>query len=165
MPGFKISVSASKTQQYRDLDSQLANLIDRERDFIANAANACSLIYHALPDINWVGFYLYKADELVLGPFQGKPACVRISIGKGVCGDAAKKRRTIIVENVHEFPGHIACDPLSRSEVVVPIIYETRLIGVLDIDSPVPGRFDREDKTGLENLIKTFVSLTECDVT
>ena len=165
MPGFKISVSASKTQQYRDLDSQLANLIDRERDFIANAANACSLIYHALPDINWVGFYLYKADELVLGPFQGKPACVRIGIGKGVCGDAAKKRRTIIVENVHEFPGHIACDPLSRSEVVVPIIYETRLIGVLDIDSPVPGRFDREDKTGLENLIKTFVSLTECDVT
>ena len=111
---------------------------------------------------NWTGFYIHKDGELVLGPFQGKPACVRIQIGKGVCGKAAKIQKTVVVENVHEFPGHIACDPQSNSEIVIPIIHENNLMGVLDLDSPVFGRFDAKDQAGLEDLIKSFITLTDC---
>src|SRR6267378_403918 len=137
--------NVSKPALYANLQSQLRSLFDGERDFIANAANLCSLLYHSLPDLNWAGFYLSKGDELVLGPFQGKPACVRIPIGKGVCGTAAEQRQTILVDNVHDFPGHIACDSASNSEVVVPLIKAERLLGVLDLDSPSFARFDDED--------------------
>ena len=118
----------SKKEVYRQLSGQLRALLEGERDFIANAANFSSLLYHSLPDVNWVGFYLLKDDELVLGPFQGQPACVRIAIGKGVCGFAAEKRQTILVDNVHEFPGHIACDSASNSEIVVPLVVDGKLI-------------------------------------
>src|ERR1043166_3362748 len=128
--------AAAKAELYGELASQLAGLLEGERDFIANAANAASLLYHTLPDLNWAGFYLFKEGELVLGPFQGKPACVRIKIGKGVCGPAAERRETLVVENVDEFPGHIACDSASRSEIVVPIVKGEALVGVLDLDSP-----------------------------
>ena len=114
--------TASKAEMYSNLAAQLRSLLEGERDFIANAANVASLLYHALPDLNWAGFYLLKEGELVLGPFQGKPACVRIAMGKGVCGTAAQHRQTILVDNVHEFPGHIACDSESNSEIVVPLI-------------------------------------------
>ncbi|UCD91518.1 MAG: GAF domain-containing protein [Desulfobacterales bacterium] len=140
----------------------MERLLSDERDFIANAANFCSLIYYTLPDLNWAGWYIYKDGELVLGPFQGKPACVRIALGKGVCGSAAKAKKTIVVENVHEFPGHIACDPRSKSEIVIPILKENELIGVLDLDSPIQNRFDSDDQFGLETLVKCFVDLTDC---
>ncbi len=138
---------------YANLASQLRSLLEGEHDFIANAANASSLLYHSLPDLNWAGFYLLKEGELVLGPFQGKPACVRIAMGKGVCGTAAAQQQTILVENVHEFPGHIACDSESNSEIVVPLIKDQQLIGVLDLDSPLVGRFDDEDAKGLNELV------------
>lgn len=150
-----------KTELYGDLLSQLNALLEDERDCIANAANTAALIYHALPEVNWAGFYLLKDGQLLLGPFQGKPACPRIVLGKGVCGTAAQQRKTIVVEDVHQFPGHIACDRASNAEIVVPIIHEQRLIGVLDLDSPVPGRFDTEDQAGLEKLVEAFVGLTE----
>jgi len=156
----KESVAISKTELYKNLASHLNSLLEGETDFIANAANLSSLIYHTLPDLSWAGFYIYKGGELVLGPFQGKPACTRIPVGKGVCGKAAKEFKTIVVENVHEFPGHIACDSASNSEIVIPIIKEGRPIGVLDVDSPVLGRFDAEDKAGLEKLVKVFLILT-----
>lgn len=142
---------------YSGLAAQLRSLIEGEPDLIANAANASALLYHSLPDLNWAGFYLLKDGELVLGPFQGKPACVRIAIGKGVCGTAAEQRQTILVDNVHEFPGHIACDSESNSEVVVPLIKDQQLIGVLDLDSPLPGRFDEEDAKGLNELVSVFM--------
>ena len=154
--------STSKSKIYRQLNRQVKRLLADERDFIANAANFCSLIYTTLPDLNWVGFYIFKAGELVLGPFQGKPACVRIAMGRGVCGNAAKERKTIVVENVHEFPGHIACDPRSNSEIVIPMIKEKELIGVFDLDSPIHGRFDTDDQAGLETLIKSFIAHTNC---
>ncbi|HVQ38634.1 MAG TPA: GAF domain-containing protein, partial [Pyrinomonadaceae bacterium] len=119
--------------------------------------NFSSLLYHSLPDLNWVGFYLLKEGELVLGPFQGKPACVRIALGKGVCGTAAQQRQTILVDNVHEFPGHIACDSESNSEIVVPLIKDQQLIGVLDLDSPLVRRFDDADANGLNALVSVFV--------
>jgi L-methionine (R)-S-oxide reductase len=147
----------SKAELYSHLQSQLRSLLEGERDFIANAANFSSLLYHSLPDLNWVGFYLLKDGELVLGPFQGKPACVRIEIGKGVCGTAAEQRHTILVDNVHEFPGHIACDSASNSEIVVPLIRDEKLIGVLDLDSPSLARFDDEDAEGLNELAKVFM--------
>jgi len=147
----------SKAELYATLQSQLRSLLEGERDFIANAANFSSLLYHSLPDLNWAGFYLLKEGELVLGPFQGKPACVRIAMGKGVCGTAAEQRQTILVENVHEFPGHIACDSESNSEIVVPLIQDDQLIGVLDLDSPLFGRFDDEDARGLNELVSLFV--------
>lgn len=153
--------AASKSELYTSLAAQLRSLLEDERDFIANAANFSSLIYHVLPDLNWAGFYLHKDGELVLGPFQGKPACVRIAIGKGVCGTAAEKRETMLVENVHEFPGHIACDSASNSEVVVPIIKDGHLIGVLDLDSPLIGRFDAEDQAGLESLVEIFLKSSD----
>ena len=151
----------SKVDLYASLAVQLRSLLEDECDFIANAANFVSLLYHSLPDLNWTGLYLNKGDELVLGPFQGKPACVRIAIGAGVCGQAAQQRRTILVDNVHDFPGHIACDSASNSEIVMPIIKDERLIGVLDLDSPSCGRFNDEDALGLESLLEIFVGSSE----
>lgn len=147
----------SKLELYQNLVSQLRSLLAGERDFIANAANFASLLYHSVPAINWVGFYLLKDKELVLGPFQGKPACVRIAVGKGVCGVAAAQRETVIVPNVHEFPGHIACDSASNSEIVVPLKKDGRLLGVLDLDSPQFARFDDEDAEGLNRLVEVFI--------
>ncbi len=151
----------SKLELYEHLVSQLRSLLSDERDFIANAANFAALLYHSLPDLNWAGFYVLKNEELVLGPFQGKPACVRIAIGKGVCGVAAAQRETIIVANVQDFPGHIACDSASNSEIVVPVIRHDRLIGVLDLDSPSFARFDTEDARGLNELVAVFADATE----
>ena len=162
MTKLKKSISTSKTDIYRLVNKQIEGLLANEQDFIANAANFCSLIYHTLPDLNWIGFYIHKNGKLFLGPFQGKPACVRIEIGKGVCGKAAEIQKTVVVENVHEFPGHIACDPQSNSEIVIPIVHENDLIGVLDLDSPVFGRFDAKDQTGLEALVQSFITLTDC---
>lgn len=147
-----------KAADYARLRAELAALLAGEPDLIANAANTCALIFDALPDINWVGFYFLKDGELVVGPFQGKPACVRIALGSGVCGTAAARRRTLLVPDVHEFPGHIACDTASRSEIVVPLITAGSLLGVLDIDSPRPGRFDEADAKGLEALAALFVA-------
>jgi L-methionine (R)-S-oxide reductase len=149
--------SVSKAELYSNLAAQLRSLLEGERDFIANAANFSSLLYHALPDLNWAGFYFYKDGELVLGPFQGQPACVRIALGKGVCGTAAEQRQTILVDNVHDFPGHIACDSASNSEIVVPLVKQERLLGVLDLDSPSFARFDDEDAKGLNDLVEIFV--------
>ena len=147
----------SKVEVYDQLAAQLSSLLAGERDLIANAANFSSLIFHSLPDLNWAGFYFLRNDELVLGPFQGRPACVRIAMGQGVCGTAAAQRSTKIVPNVHEFPGHIACDSASNSEIVVPLMKGERLIGVLDLDSPVVGRFDDEDAKGLHRMAAVFL--------
>ena len=147
----------TKGEAYAGLAAQLRSLTEGEDDFIANAANFSSLLFYALPDLNWAGFYLLKGGELVLGPFQGRPACVRIALGSGVCGTAAEARRTVVVKNVHEFPGHIACDAASNSEVVVPLIKGDELLGVLDLDSPSVGRFDEEDAKGLEELVRIFL--------
>lgn len=143
-----------KKELYNELNSYLTGLISEEKDWLANIANASALLYSMMYDINWAGFYLYKDGELVLGPFQGKPACIRIALGKGVCGTAAKTRNIQVVEDVHQFPGHIACDALSQSEIVIPIIKDQKLIGVLDIDSPVKARFDDEDADGLKSYIQ-----------
>jgi GAF domain-containing protein len=142
---------------YAELARDLAALLSGERDLIANAANTSALIWEALPDLNWAGFYLYKSGELVLGPFQGKPACVRIAMGKGVCGTAAQRRSTLLVEDVHAFPGHIACDSASNSEVVIPLVRGDELLGVLDLDSPKHARFKPADARGLEELARIFV--------
>jgi GAF domain-containing protein len=150
--------STSKREIYDQLASQLSSLLAGERDLIANAANLSSLIFHSLPDLNWAGFYFAKDGELVLGPFQGKPACMRISIGQGVCGTAAAKCATTIVPNVHEFPGHIACDSASNSEIVVPLIKNDEFIGVLDLDSPVLARFDEADAEGLQRLAAILIA-------
>ena len=147
----------SKAELYVHLAEQLRSLLEGEHDLIANAANCSALLYYSLPDVNWAGFYLLKEGELVLGPFQGNPACVRITIGKGVCGTAAELKQTVVVENVHEFPGHIACDSASNSEIVVPLMKDKQLIGVLDLDSPLFGRFDDEDAHGLNELAGIFV--------
>ena len=135
-----------------DLQARAASLLEGETDLIANAANLASLIYHELPDVNWAGFYLLRGDTLVLGPFQGRPACVRIPLGRGVCGAAAAERRTLVVPDVHAFPGHIACDAASRSEIVVPLLKGGLLLGVLDVDSPLLDRFSVEDRQLLEGL-------------
>lgn len=143
----------TKAEFYRDLANQCHSLIGGEMDSIANMANCAALIFNSVPRLNWAGFYLLKDDELVLGPFQGKPACVRIPLGRGVCGTAAKNRATIRVADVTKFPGHIACDSASRSEIVVPLVAgDSKLIGVLDIDSPELDRFDAEDEAGLSAL-------------
>ncbi|GKS02448.1 GAF domain-containing protein [Sphingomonas aquatilis] len=144
--------AGSKADLYRDLLGALDALIADEPDAIANMANAAALVWQYLPDLNWAGFYRMVGGELVLGPFQGKAACIRIPLGKGVCGTAAATRETQLVEDVHAFPGHIACDAASRSELVVPIVHDGRLIGVLDLDSPEPARFDAEDAAGCEAL-------------
>ena len=146
---------ATKADFYRELAAQCQALIDDERDPIANMANCAALIFNSVPHLNWAGFYLLKDDELVLGPFQGQPACVRIALGRGVCGTAAESRSTLRVADVTEFPGHIACDSASRSEIVVPLLTEdSHLIGVLDVDSPELNRFDAEDEMGLSALAK-----------
>lgn len=152
--------AASKSELYGHLAAQLSSLLAGERDLIANAANFSSLIFHSLPDLNWAGFYFMKDGELVLGPFQGRPACVRIRVGQGVCGAAAASRLTTIVPNVQEFPGHIACDSASNSEIVLPLMKAEKLLGVLDLDSPIFGRFDEEDAAGLEVLVRILLSST-----
>jgi L-methionine (R)-S-oxide reductase len=148
--------TASKSELYRDLQLALDALTTDEPDPIANMANASALIWEYLPDLNWAGFYRMVGEGLVLGPFQGKAACIRISMGQGVCGVAAATRETQLVEDVHSFPGHIACDAASQSELVVPILHDGKLIGVLDLDSPHPKRFDAEDAAGCEALIQTL---------
>lgn len=147
-----------KADLYRLLESQLVALMAGETDPIPNLANASALLYQALPQINWAGFYLYKDGVLVLGPFQGMPACIRIPMGRGVCGAAAQERRTLVVPDVHAFPGHIACDGASNSEIVVPLIFGGALVGVMDIDSPVKGRFDEADREGLERLAQRLAA-------
>lgn len=151
MYDFKIH-AADKPTLYADMASALQGLVDGEPDGIANMANAAALIWDSLPDINWAGFYRNLGGELVLGPFQGRPACIRIPFGTGVCGVAAETRQVQLVEDVHAFPGHIACDSASNSEIVVPIIRDGELLGVLDIDSPKHARFDKEDQAGCERL-------------
>jgi len=148
------SGGGDKAAVYAELASQIDGLLAGENDAVANLANAAAAIYHALPTLNWAGFYLARGEELVLGPFQGKPACVRIPVGQGVCGTAARSRRSILVPDVHEFPGHIACDAASRSELVVPLMRGNTLLGVLDLDSPLLGRFDTVDQTGCERLAR-----------
>jgi L-methionine (R)-S-oxide reductase len=147
-----------KPADYARLAQELGALLAGERDFIANAANTAALLFEALPEVNWAGFYFLKQGELVVGPFQGKPACVRIALGQGVCGTAAAERRTLVVPDVHEFPGHIACDAASRSEIVVPLMQGGTLLGVLDIDSPRAQRFDGEDAHGVEALAAVFLA-------
>ncbi len=145
---------------YDHLQKELAALLHGEHDSIANLANCSSLLYHSLPDVNWAGFYIHRNGELVLGPFQGKPACIRIPFGKGVCGTAAQRRETVVVEDVDAFPGHIACDAASRSEIVVPVLVDGELYGVLDIDSPLAGRFTEADRAGMEQLVEILIRET-----
>jgi GAF domain-containing protein len=151
------TLSGSKPEQYAQLAAQARALVQGEPDRIANAANLAALVYHALPGLNWVGFYFYDGNELVVGPFQGLPACVRIALDKGVCGAAARTRQTQRVADVDAFPGHIACDAASRSELVVPLVHGDRLVGVFDLDSPHPGRFDEDDQQGLEAIARLFL--------
>ena len=153
----------NKDADYASLADELNGLLAGEQDLVANAANTAALLFDALPDINWAGFYFLRAregleSELVVGPFQGKPACVRIPLGKGVCGTAAATRKTVVVRDVHQFPGHIACDAASQSEIVVPLIKGDTLLGVLDIDSPLLARFDEADRRGIERLAALFVA-------
>ena len=151
----------AKSKLYASLVVQLMSLLKGEYDLVANAANFSALLFNSLPNVNWAGFYFLRGEELVLGPFQGNPACVRIPMGKGVCGVAAQQCETIIVPNVHEFPGHIACDVASNSEIVVPLFDGERLLGVLDLDSPLIGRFDDQDAEGLNELVTVFVGHEE----
>jgi GAF domain-containing protein len=151
------ALEGSKTEQYAELAEQARGLLAGESDRVANAANLSALVYHALPDLNWVGFYFHNGVELVVGPFQGHPACVRIALGKGVCGTAAVTRRTQRVDDVDAFPGHIPCDSASRSELVVPLYRGGQLVGVFDLDSPRLARFDADDQAGLEALAAIFL--------
>jgi len=151
------TLSGSKPEQYAQLAAQARALVHGEPDRIANAANLAALVYHALPDLNWVGFYFHDGNELVVGPFQGLPACVRIALDKGVCGAAARTRQVQRVADVDAFPGHIACDSASRSELVLPLVHDDALVGVFDLDSPRPGRFDEEDQQGLEAIARIFL--------
>lgn len=151
------TLTGSKPEQYAQLLAQARALVHGESDRIANAANLSALVYHALPQLNWVGFYFFDGTELVVGPFQGLPACVRIPLHKGVCGAAASTRQTQRVDDVDAFPGHIACDSASRSELVVPLVHGGALVGVFDLDSPVTSRFDADDQAGLEAIARVFV--------
>jgi GAF domain-containing protein len=148
-----------KSAAYDELARSLRALLDGESDLVANTANMAGLLFWSLPDLNWAGFYLLDAEhgDLLLGPFQGKPACVRIPVGRGVCGTAAARRETVVVTDVHSFPGHIACDSASNSEIVVPILRDGTLLGVLDLDSPLLSRFDEADARGLEALVRILV--------
>lgn len=157
------ALSGSKPEQYRTLEAQARALLHGERDRIANAANLSALVFHALPALNWVGFYFWDGRELVVGPFQGRPACVRIAMGRGVCGTAAQTQQTQRVADVDAFPGHIPCDSASRSELVVPLVAGGQLVGVFDIDSPEPDRFDSDDQRGLEAIAAVFVASLEED--
>lgn len=150
--------ASDKPTLYAELAQQARGLMDGEPDMIANAANFAALMFHALPDVNWAGFYLYDGTELVVGPFQGKPACIRIALGRGVCGTAAQTRETQLIVDVHAFDGHIACDAASASEIVVPLVKaDGTLLGVWDVDSPSVGRFDEEDRVGMEQLCAAFM--------
>jgi L-methionine (R)-S-oxide reductase len=140
----------SKATLYEEVNAQLRSLFENEHSGLANAANTSAVLYQGLPNLNWAGFYFLQSGELVLGPFQGKPACVRIALGRGVCGTAAQLRETLVISDVHDFPGHIACDAASRSEIVVPLVQDGRLLGVLDLDSPDLARFDEDDRAGLD---------------
>ena len=151
------ALSGDKAEQYAELAAQARGLLAGERDRTANAANLGALVYHALPDLNWVGFYFFDGAELVVGPFQGHPACVRIALGRGVCGTAAQTRQTQRVADVDAFPGHIACDSASRSELVVPLYDGDTLVGVFDLDSPILDRFDAQDQHGLEAIAAIFL--------
>ena len=155
---FSAPSTDDKPTLYRELQEQARGLLAGEHDRIANAANFSALMYGALPDLNWAGFYFYDGTELVLGPFQGRPACIRIPLSRGVCGAAASQRATQVVADVNAFPGHIACDAASRSEIVVPLVHNGELIGVWDVDSPLPGRFDEQDREGMEALCAVFVA-------
>lgn len=148
----------SKQQQYQALCEQLQALLGSEHNLVANAANTAALLFQTLPDVNWVGFYMAHGEELVLGPFQGKPACTRIPFGKGVCGTAAAKGETVLVPDVAAFPEHIACDPASRSEIVAPLVNWGKVLGVLDIDSASLNRFDEDDREGIESIVAVFLS-------
>jgi L-methionine (R)-S-oxide reductase len=150
-----------KAATYREVNAQLAALFSDERHGLANAANMCALLYQMLPDVNWVGFYFLQGSELVLGPFQGKVACVRIAMGRGVCGAAAERREILVVPDVNEFPGHIACDAASRSEIVLPLVQDGRLLGVLDLDSPELARFDQEDRDGLRGSVDLLLKASQ----
>ena len=151
-----------KPAGYAELATQARGLLEGERDLVANAANIAALAYHALPMVNWAGFYFFDGDELVVGPFQGRPACVRIALGRGVCGSAAQARRTQVVEDVNAFAGHIACDAASRSEIVVPLVRaDGSLLGVWDVDSPHVGRFDEADRAGMEQLCALFMAAVD----
>ena len=152
--------AADKAGLYAELEKALRALLDGESDFIANAANTAALLFATLPDVNWVGFYRLVGHELVLGPFQGKPACVRIPLSRGVCGTAAARRESVLVLDVHNFPGHIACDSASNSEIVVPLVKSGVLLGVLDLDSPKLRGFDEADQAGLERLVAVLVAAT-----
>ncbi len=151
-------MGSEKRASYSELAGQLTALIEGEPDLVANTANIAALIYHGLPELNWAGFYFARQGELVLGPFQGKPACVRIAWGNGVCGTAAARGTAIVVADVDEFPGHIACDAASRSELVVPLVAQGRVVGVLDLDSPRRGRFDDADRIGCERLVAILLA-------
>lgn len=153
----QINYEGSIVDQYKTLTKQLDALLSGETDRIANLSNASALLNQFLPDINWVGFYILQEQELVLGPFQGLPACVRIPVGRGVCGSAVSKKETLVVDDVHAFPGHIACDAASQSEIVIPLIQQEKVIGVFDIDSPIKNRFSAEDQVGLEHFVKTLL--------
>lgn len=155
--------ASSKSELYAEVAQQAAGLLHGERDLIANAANFSALVWHALPDLNWCGFYLFDGTELVVGPFQGKPACIRIPLGKGVCGTAAATRTTQVVRDVNAFNGHIACDSASNSEIVVPLFDGERLLGVWDVDSPQLARFDDDDRVGMERLCAVFMQALRQD--
>jgi GAF domain-containing protein len=157
----KPTAGASQEETYRELAVQLTGLLTGETDGLANAANTAALLFQGLANVNWAGFYFLRGDELVLGPFQGKVACVRLALGRGVCGTAAQRRATIVVPDVKKFPGHVACDHASRSEVVVPLTKAGRLIGVLDVDSPLLARFDSTDAAGLEKIAEIFLQHTD----
>lgn len=151
----------TKPEIYAEMAAQLTGLLHGERDPIANAANMAALVGWGLADLNWAGFYIMRGGELVLGPFIGKPACVRIAIGKGVCGTAAARRESVIVEDVHAFPGHIACDAASRSELVTPVMRDGAVVAVLDLDSPLIARFDEDDRKGCEELVRIYVAASD----
>ena len=157
-----LNASGAGLDGYDLLAAQVQALFDDERDFIANAAQFSAFLYHQVEDLNWAGFYLNRNEELVLGPFQGQVACVRIPFDRGVCGAAAATRQTQRVEDVHAFPGHIACDSASNSELVIPLVKAGRLVGVLDLDSPRVGRFSEADQAGLERLAAIFLELSDC---
>ncbi len=154
----KTTAGASKAETYRELAAQLGGILSGETDGLANAANTSALLFTGLGGVNWAGFYFLRGGELVLGPFQGKVACVRLQLGRGVCGTAAQKRATIVVPDVEKFPGHVACDHASRSEIVVPLIKDGKLVGVLDVDSPLLARFDATDAAGLEKIAQLFLA-------
>lgn len=156
---FSLPESSTDAQAARKaVLTTVEHITDGEHDLVANCANVASVLYHSLADVNWAGFYLFDGTELVLGPFHGRPACIRIALGRGVCGTSAAERRTIVVEDVEAFPGHIACDAESRSEIVVPMLLDGRLVGVLDVDSPAADRFSAEDALLMESIVNVLMS-------